>query len=43
MNILEKIVDTVKERVDEYKREQDFISVRNNAEKYEVKNPYAFL
>ena len=42
MNILEKIVDNVKERVDEYKREQDFTLVRNNAEKYEVKNPYAF-
>ena len=34
MNILEKIVDTVKERVDEYKREKDLTSVRNNAEKY---------
>lgn len=42
MNILEKIVDTVKERVDEYKREKDLTSVRNNAEKYEIKNPYAF-
>ena len=32
MNILEKIVDTVKERVAEYKRADDFKSVRKQAE-----------
>ena len=42
MNILDKIVDTVTERVDGYKRHNDFKSVRNNAEKMEVNNPYAF-
>lgn len=42
MNILDKIVDTVKERVDEYKRHNDFVNVRNNAEKVDVTAPYSF-
>lgn len=42
MNILDKLIETVKERVDEYKRHDDFKSVRNYAEKYEVKTPFAF-
>ena len=42
MNILDKIVDTVKERLDDYKRHNDFKSVRSNAEKMEIRNPYAF-
>lgn len=42
MNILDKIIDTVKERVDDYKRHNDFKSVRNNAEKYEISSPFSF-
>lgn len=42
MNILDKIIDTVKERLDDYKRHNDFKSVRSNAEKMEIRNPYAF-
>ncbi len=42
MNILDKIVDTVKERVSDYKRANDFKSIRYNAENYEILSPFVF-
>lgn len=42
MNILEKIVETVKERVDNNEREVSFNEVRKKAEEMEVKNPFSF-
>lgn len=42
MNILDKIVDTVKERLDEYKKIDDLKSIRKKAEDYTNENSYNF-
>ncbi len=42
MNILDKIVEVTKDRVSEYKKKDDFKSIRKRAEEFQVISSYSF-